>query len=111
MLHNPKWDKKPDPMTLDSLIMWLQQQNPNIGYEYADSEECLLCQYFTAKGYKKPVVNPISFSYGNMLRRKDARLPNGFDSIASGNFCESSPSGHTFGAALGRARAFQKATA
>lgn len=98
MLYDKRWDAKiaTDPMTLPSLIAWLEQQPADKGYCYTAIGHCLLAQYLTAKGYANVSVAPGIFHHGPDRAR--GNYPWSFDDIAS-----AFP--HTFGAALKRARA------
>lgn len=50
MLHNPQWDQKTDPLTLDAVIAWLEKQPANDKYEYCNSMTCLAAQYNASIG-------------------------------------------------------------
>jgi hypothetical protein len=53
MLYNTKWEKtSTDVHSLDSLIAWLEKQPADGIYQYADTKNCLLCQYYTAMGFR-----------------------------------------------------------
>lgn len=102
MLWNPKWKKpetKADPFTLESLIAWLEKQPAHIAYDYTDSSNCLLCQYFRAQGFN---VNTLSCGGFDI---KGSRAP---DITYPYIFCKVSNAmgSETFGAALNRARTF-----
>lgn len=48
MLYDPKWEKpevKADPLSLDSLIAWMEKQPLAQSYEYCDPQFCLLGQF------------------------------------------------------------------
>ena len=99
MLFNPKWNKKSkvktDPMKLESLIAWLETMPPEQAYNYLDVNNCLMCQYFSAKGYRNVFVVPSHFAY--YKSRGIEEYPSIFDAIARDG-------AHYMGAALGRAR-------
>jgi len=100
MLYDPKWALKNEPFSLQSLIGWLEQQNPLEEYCYSSTGECLLARYFTACGFNK-VIMAAGFFYHwprpNGLYEMTP-LPPHFNDIAKGKV-------RTFGAALARARA------
>lgn len=102
MLYDPKWEAptKTDPLTLTSLVAWLEQQPGDREYCFADSGYCLLCQYFAAQGFENPLINTRDVDYGDWPNSRGRRfnLPPGFNAIS-----QARP--HTFGAALARARA------
>lgn len=91
MLYDPKWEveTKADPFSLESLIAWLETQDPNTEYEWTDcSGGCLIGRYFTAKG----IVEHVPYQ---MV----------FQSLSDyGEVCSSLSGPTTFGAALERAR-------
>lgn len=104
MLFN-KSTGKPDILSLDSLIAWLEQQPADETYPYSESRGCVLAQYFTAMGLEKVTVMPYRYMAGRFDYTRKT-LPEGWEGIASGF-----PSGSwTFGAALKRARKLQKAS-
>ena len=46
MLCDPKWNAETDPFSLDSLIVWLENQPAGKQYDFNDRRgRCLLCQY------------------------------------------------------------------
>lgn len=105
MLYNKEWEGSKDPLSLDSLIGWLEKQPAAADYEYESTHHCLLSQYFTAMGYENVRVMPTGFAHGSSKRPigEDWRaLPAGFSYIALG-YCINS-NNWTFGAALDRAR-------
>ena len=99
MLYNPNWKKvakSTDIESVESLIAWLEEQNPNEKYSYINPRGCLLAQYFTAMGMVGVSVS--HFYYGGLgFHRKE--LPQHLHDIAF-----ASP--HTFGAALERAKEY-----
>lgn len=104
MLFN-KSTGKPDILSLDNLIAWLEQQPADETYPYSESRGCVLAQYFTAMGLKDVLVTPGQYAAGRFSYPRKL-LPAGWEGIANGF-----PSGAwTFGAALRRAKALQKAS-
>jgi hypothetical protein len=101
MLYDPKWEKqndqKTDPFSLAALIAWLEQQDPEKSYCYLNNGECLLAQYFTACGYKRPNLADTSFWQMDDICAPQIHFPVAFNLVAV-----ASP--RTFGAALDRAR-------
>lgn len=100
MLYDPKWENKTEtkdePETLEHLIEWLRQQNPNETYCYCDNGRCLLAQYYASLGYENVSVTDVYFRHDNLQEKK--YLPDRFNCIAV-------VLPHTFGAALRRAEA------
>lgn len=103
MLYDPKWEvqTKADPLSLDSLIAWLEKQPAGKTYCYADSGHCLLSQYFSFAYGARSSVSPSWFALKiNGEWGPDQELPHKWDRIADG-------SPRNFGAALDRARALR----
>ena len=52
MLYDPKWEQKtkPDPFSLESVLAWLGQQDPNTTYEFSSWDDCAACRYLKANG-------------------------------------------------------------
>ncbi len=110
MLYDPKWEVKADPLSIESLIAWLEQQPPSQEYAYYCGGTCLLAQYFTAMGFQNVHMFADGFWSGDTpcpgnvgwnetsCRKEGTPLPRGFNAIA----CRGE--GRTFGAALQRAR-------
>jgi hypothetical protein len=48
---------------LAGLIAWLETQDPNTRYNYADCGDCLLARYFTAMGYRGVHCGSSQFTY------------------------------------------------
>ena len=99
MLYDPKWEKqaetKADPLSLQSLILWLEKQPSGVPYDGCQYDECMLFQWLQSMdaGVRAGVGN----SWGYKFRGQPISVEN-FKAIAlSGS--------HTFGAALERARA------
>lgn len=96
MLYDPKWETKtkPDIYALSTLIAWLEKQPPEMAYDYDNCQgECLLGQYMAAHGVDW---------YGSL----DGRDP--YSAICRATDWGGTIAcygGHTYGAALARARA------
>jgi hypothetical protein len=105
MLYDPQWEFRNDPFSLQSLVAWLERQDPLEDYCYSSTGECLLARYFAERGFNK-VIMAAAFFYH--FPRRDALyevafLPEHFNAIAKGKV-------RTFGAALDRARELQLAS-
>ena len=105
MLFDPRWQHRNDPFVLQSLIAWLERQDPLAEYCYSSTGECLLARYFRERGFNK-VIMAADFFYH--FPRSDAlyeavKLPRHFNAIARGKV-------RTFGAALARARELRPAS-
>ena len=88
MLFNPEWEAKtrPDPLTLESLIAWLEKQPTDKEYNYGEiGGACLIGQHLTAHGV-------------------DWREYGSFET-ATIRMCVAGTGRKTFGAALARAKA------
>lgn len=92
MLYDKRWDKtvskaitQPDPFSLESLIAWLEKQNPVTPYDWNDCRLCLVGRYLTAHGLGD--FDYFRFENGELRIAVAAEEP------------------RTFGAALKRARA------
>lgn len=95
MLYDPKWEVKADPLSLESLIAWLEKQPAEQEYCYYDNGYCLLARYFSAVGFKD--VEVYGWYWRHSDATKDIPLSDAFKMIAvQGKW--------TFGAALKRAR-------
>ena len=96
MLYDPKWEQKTkaDPLSLASLIAWLERHPADETYCYMDSGECLAAQYNQSIGRVYQTPNPIRTYFG---RSFDAHL----ERIAL-------EYPRNFGAALERARAIAR---
>lgn len=90
MLYDKRWDTKSDPM-LNSLIAWLEQQNPEIEYNYCWPDRCLAAQWLQSIGARRYALhsNEVRALFGGR----------GADVIWEHP--------RTFGAALARAKALQ----
>ncbi len=43
MLFNPKWEKpESNPLTLSSLVAWLEKKDPTEKYQYSSCGHCLV---------------------------------------------------------------------
>lgn len=99
MLYDPKWEVevKADPLTLESLIAWLETKPTDEAYDYHNCHgRCLYGQYMASHGIK--------------WKESGASIP-GLAPKARDRFCElvycavADQGPWTFGAALERARA------
>ncbi len=85
MLYDHNRVKPSNPLSLESFILWLEQQPPEDTYDFQDYRgACLICQYLTATGVDF-ADHYLTFTarYGDAIARTKP---------------------WTFGAALGRAR-------
>ena len=90
MLYNPRWEQKVDPLSLEGLVAWLEQQPPETEYDWHDVRGgCLIGKYFKA-------IDAEEHQYDQVF--KDC--PKNY-----GKVCSSFSGPTTFGAALARARA------
>jgi hypothetical protein len=98
VLYDKRWEYKADPMTLDSLISWLEGQPADKAYDYSLCRGCMLAQYFTACGFDGVRMEGHHFIHIDSISTWPtiAELPAHFNEIAVGM-------PHTFGAALERA--------
>lgn len=96
MLYDPKWEQRTDPLSLTSLIAWLETQPADEVYDYTCDEACLLARYFTASGFENVLVGAASLSYGPNWST-DIPLPRGWDYLTWER-------PRNYGAALQRAR-------
>lgn len=96
MPHNPSWNKPaPDVLSFESLIAWLEKQNPRKGYNYDDCKGgCLYGQYMASHGIRWDESGAME---GNQSPR------GAFCSMVYATVASAGP--RTFGAALKRARA------
>lgn len=88
MLYDPRWAAKAEPEVLSvaGLIAWLERCPPETKYDFKNcSGECLLGQYFTARG--------VEWNSHYVL----------FEGLFGDDIARTEP--HTFAAALDRARA------
>ncbi len=100
MLYDPKWQKpetKVDPLSLASLIAWLEQQPADKAYCFKDLGGCLLHQYFSAHGFKNVLVGGYDFDHRGPSGRVETIELGTFADVAAGQ-------PHTYGAALQRAQ-------
>jgi hypothetical protein len=102
MLYDPRWEVQAKPaatVSMESLIAWLEKQNPATRYSYTDIEGCLLSKYFRAMGFRWAFCGASRFSYFRffvLLLSKP--IPEEMNDIARRDEW-------TYGAALKRARA------
>lgn len=96
-----KTETKADPLSLTSLIAWLEKRDQSKSYNYGCNGGCLLALYFRAQGFEGASMGSMTWFYyeGEKSIRMD--MPPHFDEIAVGGGTRLS---HTFGAALERAR-------
>jgi predicted metalloendopeptidase len=101
MLYDPKWEVKTttDPLSLESLIAWLEKQPADKDYDWNDMQTCMLGQWLSTLylSVEFPARNLDPYKY--VLNGSCTNLDH-FDDIAS-------MEPHTFGAALGRAYEMQ----
>ena len=96
MLYDPKWSAaKPDVMSVEGLIHWLEKQPAEMDYSYLSVTDCLLARYFKACGYWGVMCGGKTWNNWTLFSRQ---LPKDFFGISVGVPC-------TYGAALKRARA------
>ena len=81
MLYDKRWDAKTktDPLSLDSLIAWLEKQPADAKYCYSDTGACLLAQYFAAIGFEGILVGARDFDHNGIY---NIPLPRHFNRIA-----------------------------
>lgn len=98
MLYDPKWEApaKADPLSLDSLIAWLEKQPAGRMYEYTDEQECALGQWLKSIDPERRPGSPGTGCYVYIVNSNVVDLEK-FDAIAIGH-------PRTLGAALNRAR-------
>ena len=51
MLYHKNWTHHTAIMNVESLVLWLRQQDPNKRYLYGNAKACLLTQYLEDHGY------------------------------------------------------------
>jgi hypothetical protein len=95
---------KPDPFALENLIAWLEAQPRFKTYNYFNTRNCMLAQYFKAMGFKGVRVNPNGLYHGYT---KTDEYPIEWDKIAKSGFQMFGR--RTFGGALKRARVLEAA--
>jgi hypothetical protein len=91
--------------TKKALVAWLEKQPRHGTYAYFDTDKCLFGRYFQAMGLKYTGIGgeywrsgPWTEDYGNTKHR----FPKGWAEVGCDSY--GSNGGHTFGAALKRAR-------
>jgi len=83
--------------SVPGLIVWLEGQDPETEYNYVDSDDCLLCRYFRARGVSLRDYEPMGSVDWSDKDGYDHDLPEELDNISvSGE--------HNYGAALARAK-------
>src|SRR5438552_3652088 len=80
MLFNPQWSPKPDVLSLESLISWLEGQPAKAKYDYTSTNHCLLCQYLKSKGFTDINLGPYEFIHGPF--RVHCELPPNWNEIS-----------------------------
>lgn len=96
MLYDPKWEVKADPLSLESLIAWLEKQPANGVYDAVSADKCLLAQWLKSQDRAARLVgggNSFRYSFNGSTVEL-----NRFDPVVFGM------GEYTFGAALHRAR-------
>jgi hypothetical protein len=93
MLYDKRWDAKTDVFSVESLVAWLEKQQPTAEYDFW-CLKCLLGRYFTDAGFDLRMIGTGSFTLSN---GEQIQLPPNFNHI-------SLVEPHTYGAALERAR-------
>jgi hypothetical protein len=96
MLYDPKWEQKADPLSLDSLIFWLEKQDASTQYDYTRSRTCLLTQWSGREFYSYEVERLFGGN-GRYIAQGQPRDDGEADADLR----------WTFGAALERARSVQ----
>jgi hypothetical protein len=108
MLYDPKWEApakiKADPFKLETLIAWLETQDPAKKYDYCDCHNCLLCQYFTAMGFLDVSVSCNELWHGLDREQSVIRFPEIFQHGVAHRYSRRLNK-WTFGHALENARA------
>ncbi len=88
---------KPNVLSLRSLTNWLGKQPARKTFNFFDNENCLLAQFFKAKGLKQVSVGGYEFSYSVKGAKQETKLPFSFREVG-----HTKP--ETFGNALKTAR-------
>ena len=91
-----KTEVKADPFKLETLISWLEKQNPAAKYDFW-CLNCCLGSYFQAHGFDLLMIGTGTFT---TRAKRSYNLPKGWNRIA-----QTEP--HNYGAALSRARAIR----
>ncbi len=91
MLYDPKWEVKPNPLSIEALIAWLETKPADEEYTFLFPDRCLLGQYLGMELSMKATAASIEDPHSQLGR---------LYTIASGG----ASGRHTFGAALKRAR-------
>jgi len=98
MLYDPKWtETETDPLSLESLIAWLEKMPPRKHYDYNDCQgKCLYGLYMAANG--------VDWEHSGACSTRDSGQARAdFCSLVYDRVASQRP--WTFGAALIRARA------
>ena len=107
MLYDKRWEKpevKADPFSLESLIAWLEKQPADKPYDYIDSTNCLLCQYFRSVGFNVYTLSGNDFDIRGRLGFIE--FPVILQNVSQGDYETERRRAWTYGAALARARAY-----
>ena len=101
MLYDPNWQKPKvaDVFSLESLIAWLETMPADATYDYTSSDKCMVAQWLRSIDPEMELGPGDSYSYIIFGKNRDFREK--FQPIASRG---DNRNGHTFGAALARAR-------
>lgn len=103
MLYDPKWEVqvKADPLTLETLVEWLETQNPAAPYNFYCAGECMVGQWVKSVDQKARPAKKDGWGADYYLVHGKIENLHRFVSIANSG----EENGMTFGAALERARA------
>lgn len=82
--------------SLKGLISWLETQPPNLAYKYSNNRDCLITQYFRARGVPLGPMGVGSINWEDADRLQHD-LPDHFDDVAIWG-------APTYGGALKRAK-------
>src|SRR5258705_1465302 len=100
MLYHKNWTHHTALMNVESLVLWLRQQDPNKRYNYYNAKSCLLTQYLEDHGYH----NGYAVVYTYRIDGIKYRLPQELNLIA--NYKKSWFKSRTFGGALKEAEKY-----
>jgi hypothetical protein len=95
----PSATPKEFELNVRGLIEWLETQDPEIKYCYADGGSCLIAQFLIAHGFKEPSVTPND--YREEIDGEPKLLPPELNAIAV-------DLPRDFGSALARARTWME---
>lgn len=101
MLYNQEWERKtPPPMSLESLIAWLEKKPADGSYVYQSHGSCLIAQYMKDQEFTDVFVDSRFYEHDGCGLKY---LPVGWDAIARSDDWRAT-SELTFGKALARAK-------